>query len=339
MTAETLPEIPLYDIGTRGAHGLIKLDRSRAEGLLDGARRRYGRMAMWAGDGASRAWLRRNASPYREEIEAVGASLAAAGAVMLNCSYEWGCTSLVEPDPVGDGARMLRVLDWRLPGLGRHVVVARATSPAGEYYDVTWPGAVGVLTAMAPGRFAAAIHQAPMRQHGMTLVGDWARNRALLWRRTSLPPSHLLRRVFETCGDYAAARRALIDTEIALPAIFLLSGATPDDTCVIERLEDRAFVHDGPGALANDWRAARSFAPGSWRPRGRENRGRAACLTAFAGRDLRRFEWLTPPVLNRDTRLAVRMNASRAELAVLGIEAEAPATKEFTLSHRALAAA
>ena len=36
-----------------------------------------------------------------------------------------------------------------------------------------------VLTAMAPGRFCAAIHQAPMRRHGLTLPGDWLKNRLL----------------------------------------------------------------------------------------------------------------------------------------------------------------
>jgi hypothetical protein len=41
--------------------------------------------------------------------------------------------------------------------------------PAGEYHNITWPGYVGILTASAPGRFAAAINQAP------------------LWRRTRKP--------------------------------------------------------------------------------------------------------------------------------------------------------
>ena len=42
--------------------------------------------------------------------------------------------------------------------------------PAGEFFNITWPGFVGALTAMAPWRFAAAINQAP------------------LWRRTRAPP-------------------------------------------------------------------------------------------------------------------------------------------------------
>ena len=35
---------------------------------------------------------------------------------------------------------------------------------AGEFINVSWPGYAGTLTASAPGRFAAAINQAPLRR-------------------------------------------------------------------------------------------------------------------------------------------------------------------------------
>ena len=35
---------------------------------------------------------------------------------------------------------------------------------AGEFFNVTWPGYVGVLTALAPDRFGASINQAPLRR-------------------------------------------------------------------------------------------------------------------------------------------------------------------------------
>jgi hypothetical protein len=155
------------------------------------------------------------------------------------------------------------------------------------------------------------------------------------WQRTSLPPSHLLRRVFETCPDYDAARQALIQTEIALPAIFLLSGTTPDECCVIERLEDHAVVHDGPGTPANDWRRPKDFGPPHasvpWSPRGHENPGRTAGLSALSGQRLEGFAWLRPPVLNSDTKLAVVANAAAGTLAALGIEDQRSATQEFRL--------
>lgn len=333
-----LASIPVIDIGHGGAAALLDAARPRADALLETARRRYGRIALCCGDAVSRAWLRRNVSPYRGDIEAVAARLGASGAVMLNMSFEWGCTGLVDPDPAG-GMRMLRVLDWRLAGLGRHVVVARVSAEAGPYYDVTWPGSVGVLTAMAPGRFSGAIHQAPMRRHGLTLVGDWAKNRALVWRRTALTPAHLLRRVFETCRDYAAARRMLAATPVALPVMFLLAGTAPGEACVIERIEDEASVHDGPGVGGNCWRRPDIFEECVWTARGLANDKRIQCMTDVSGRPLRGFDWVTPPVLNRDTRVAVRANAASGDLAVLGYEAMRPATKELSLQHSDLVAA
>lgn len=337
MDRAPLANIPLIDTGRRGPAALLESRRPAAEALLAIAQRRYGRMALSCGDAASRAWLRRNVSPYRREIEHIAQELDIPGSVILNLSYEWGCSGLVEADPV-HGARLLCVLDWRLDGLGRHVVVTRADADAGPYYSVTWPGAVGVTTAMAPGRFAAAIHQAPMRRHGLTLIGDWAKNRSLVWRSTALAPAHLLRHVFETAADFAAARRALADTRLALPVIFLLTGIRPGQACVIERLEDQTIIHDGPGPVANSWRDPAALG-GRWSARGRANSRRLEALARLSGRSVEAFEWVVPPVLNRDTRLAVHANAAIGDLAVLGYEARQPATYEFQLRHKGLAAA
>lgn len=338
MDSARLVDIPVIDIGHGGAVALLDAARPRAEALLAIARRRYGRLALRCGDSVSRSWLRRNATPYCGEIEAVAARLGTAGAVMLNCSFEWGCTGLIEADPAG-GMRMLRVLDWRLEGLGRHVVVARATGEAGPYYDITWPGAVGTVTAMAPGRFAAAIHQAPMRRHGLTVVGDWAKNRALLWRQSALPPTHLLRGVLESCRDFASARRALAETPLALPALFLLAGTAPGEACIIERTELTAIVHDGPGAAGNRWRQTDAFGECAWSARGRANDLRIRCLSDADGRALGGFPWLVPPVLNRDTRVAVRANPATGDLAAAGYEAMRPATTKLSFHHKDLVAA
>lgn len=331
--AAPLAQIPLIDVDRRGPLALLDAARPRADALIEIARHRYGRLALQCGDAVSRAWLRRNVTRYCGEIEAVAARLGAAGAVMLNLSFEWGCTGLVEPEAAAGGLRMLRVLDWRLDGLGRHVVVARVRAEAGPYYDVTWPGAVGVLTAMAPGRFSAAIHQAPMRRHGLTVLGDWLKNRALVWRRNALTPAHLLRHVFETAPDYAAARRMLAETPLALPVMFLLAGTRSDESCVIERTEDDAVIHDGPSVAGNCWRRADAFGPCVWSSRGYENDARIQCLTGLRGQPVRGFEWLVPPVLNRDTRLAVHANAAAGTLAVVGYEAMRPVTSEFYMRH------
>jgi hypothetical protein len=335
MANASLPSIPLVDVGAAGPLKLLAAERARAEALIAISRRSYTGAAMRIGDALSRRWLERSANPYRHQILAIGDALGMPGAALLNMSFEWTCTSGAAPSPDGIGNRMLRVLDWRLAGLGENLVVAREEAPAGVFYNVTWPGAIAVLTAMAPGRFAAAINQAPMRQYGLTLLGDWAVNRAKVWRSAALPPAHLLRQVFETAPDYAAAKRMLIETPLCLPVLFTLSGVRPEEGCVIERTETAAIVHDGACAIANEWRSAHL----SGRVRGRDNAQRRSLMEDIHGRTLSAFEWMAPPILNRFTRLAVKANAAQGLLRVLGYEREAPATAEFHLSHADLAAA
>ncbi len=335
----SLPAIPLVDVGDGGPLALLGAEEARARVLLAAGRRRHTRPVLALGDRVSRAWLERADNPYLEQIAAIARVLGEPGAVLLNLSFEWGCTTAVAPAPGERSNRMLRVLDWPMHGLGRHVVVARERTKMGPFYNVTWPGAVGVLTAMAPGRFAAAINQAPMRRHRLTLAGDWAKNRIDVWRTRALPPAHLLRLVFETAPDFATARELLTHTPLALPCLFALSGIGPHEGVVIERLETRAVVHEAqagrthlacaPLACANDW-----LSPGlGGRPRGHDNARRRAALSGLADQPLQGFGWLRPPVLNPRTRLAVVADAGLGRLAVLGFERHGPATQEFQWVH------
>src|SRR5258705_3928936 len=50
-------------------------------------------------------------------------------------------------------------------GLGRYIIAARIHCDADAWLTLTWPGYTGVLQAISPGRFAAAVNQAPMEQH------------------------------------------------------------------------------------------------------------------------------------------------------------------------------
>jgi hypothetical protein len=84
--------------------------------------------------------------------------------------------------------RLLRVLDWRQPGLGRALIVVRQRGAAGDFANLTWPGFVGVVTAMAPGRFAVALNQPPMMSWGLTAPLDWLVGRIRVWRSRALPP-------------------------------------------------------------------------------------------------------------------------------------------------------
>jgi Acyl-coenzyme A:6-aminopenicillanic acid acyl-transferase len=322
-----LPEIPLIDCDEGGAERLFDLAAMGARRLAAIARRSYSPPVVAFLDWRSRQWVERNDSPYVPEIEHIAERLPGAGVHALNCSYEWACTTAaVAP-------LMMRVLDWRLDGMGKEVVVARHRSPAGSWLNVTWPGFVGVLTALAPGRFTAALNQAPLRRRSYVLPIDWLIDRLKVNGTRALLPTHLLRLVFETCSNFDEAVEVLRDTPIALPAMFAISGAN-GEACVIERQEERAFVFEGNEVMANHWLNSQ------WRrgrSRGIDSNGRWHALRASAAQtDMSQgFGWLRPPVLNRLTRLAAVMNAATGALSVIGLEATGtiamPVTKTLRL--------
>jgi len=322
-----LTEIPLIEAGRGGALPSMEAAGDRLGGILDNARRRYGPTALRAGDALSRRWLAKAGNPYLAEIEAVAARLGRPGAYMLNLSYEWGCTTGAGPDPGGAGNRMLRTLDWPLDGLGRALVVAHHEGTAGDWFSATWPGFSGVTTAMAPGRFSAAINQPPMRWTTPLMALDWVRNRLGIWQAGGLPPVHLLRKVFDHCTTYAEAKARIESEPVCLPAFFTLSGMEPEESCAVERLESRAAVREGAVSTANHWICL--AVPG--RARGTDSRGRFARMEAVrntAGDD---FTWVTPPVFNDATRVAAVANARTGTFIVQGWEAEGPVSEIFRL--------
>ncbi len=328
--ADNLSTIPLMDLIDGGPVALFEERRPAAEALLASGSNMVPSLALGPLDSLSQRWFRRSQSPYVEEIDAI-ARTQPPGVWFLNLSFEWGCSTGVAADPGSSGSRILRTLDWPVRGLGREVVVARMEGSAGIYYCVTWPGFVGALTVMAPGRFAAAINQAPLVRHGMMGYSvDWAINRIKLLRSRALPPAHLLRQVCETCRSYEEARDALRETTVALPALFALSGMNAMEGCVIERLERRAYIHEAPNAIANHWLS--KFLRG--RARGNDSRRRHRLINGLCRVAEDGFDWLIDPIANADTRLAAAMNAAQSKLLVRGFEPEGPATEFFDLSAR-----
>src|SRR5215210_6912259 len=125
-----------------------------------------------------RRWLERSASAYAGEVWAIAALLDKPGIYLGNTAYEWACT-VGTCRGSGEAPVLARTLDWPFPGMGRHLVVARQSGVAGDFWNVTWPGAVGVLTATAPGRFAATINLAPLRRRTrgtLLLAADYLLN-------------------------------------------------------------------------------------------------------------------------------------------------------------------
>lgn len=274
-----------------------------------------------------RIWMRRSGSAYVEEIDSIARMLRRPGIWLLHGAYLFGCTALA--DETAEGPRLRRTLDWPFPGLGRLAEVAHQRGPAGAFFNVTWPGFVGVLTATAPGRFAASINQAPMRRrtrNAWLLWVDYALNAlGAIARGDRLLPEHLLRQAFEQCATFDEARRLLETTPVARPVLFVLVGCRTGERLVIERESTCARVYPDETTVANNWRQPSD----DWRPRAcgegtpaENNRRRCAALSAWNGRDARDFEWAVPPVLNAHTRLTVEMCPAEGTLKVAGWEAD-----------------
>ena len=284
-------------------------------------------LLRWADSHAARC-LRGAGNPYLDEIEAIARLLGQPGAHALNFSFEMGCTTGCNSPDGATAMQLCRTLDWPFR-LGRDVVVARHVPVAGAYYNVTWPGYVGVLTGLAPRRFAAAINQPPMAYSfegfGLGLAIDWMVNRWRMRRMTALPPAHLLRQAFERCASYAEAKALLTEMPICIPVIYTLTGTTPNEGCIIERLERRAVVHEGPACVANHW------LNGSFKghPRlARNSRKRLSAMRAcLPGLGTGTFSWVSPPILNPMTRVAAELNAGASYLAVQGWHGTAAQTR------------
>jgi len=281
-------------------------------------------------DAVTRRWLTRSRSPYVGEISAIASTLGFSGIWFLNGSYQWGCTARARDD---DAPWLVRTLDWPFPGLGRHVEVAQMVGSAGEFYSVTWPGFVGVLTGMAPGRFAASINQAPMwrrTRRARLRPLDMMTNAAATWSVRHMPPDQLLRHVFETAPDFATAREQLERTPIARPVIYTLAGCATGERCVIERTIDAFTTRIDDTGAANDWLVRRKGWEGrigadvmftcSHDEAGANSQDRHRALTSWHAPFVGSFDWVVTPVLNRYTRMAVEACPARGLLRVVGYE-------------------
>lgn len=321
--------IPLVDIRGAGAVALYRDHRDGAHRLLAAGRRRMSTPVVTLFDGRSARWAARTSNPYRDEIARLAAGMPR-GVWFMNFCYEWGCTTAVAEGTTG-GMAMRRTLDWPFDGLGRELIVALQSGAAGDFYNITWPGFSGVITGMAPGRFALAINQAPMRlKRGWPVSAGWLWDRVQVGRSRFLPPAHLARRVFETCKDYESAMAMIRETPIALPALYSLAGAGPGEGCVIEHLGTEARVHAGPEAVANDWLS--EDLPG--RLRGKENAARRD-LIRVPGSGGMPLDWLKEPVLNGDTRMAAVLDAGAGTMVLQGYETAGAATEVFSLTSKA----
>lgn len=316
-----LPRVPFVDATTGGSLAILEAHVERAHALVAVTRKVLTPFGLGLADHFSRRWFMRTANPYEAEVAEIAGRLGGKGAWALNLSYEWACTTGGAPDPERPGMRLMRTLDWRQRGLGMHVLVAKRAGQAGDWLDVTWPGAVGCFTVMAPGRFAAAINQPPMRRRALSpWPADWYLNRRAFFANVGLPPAHLLRRVAETAADFDAACRMLETGRLAMPVFFTLVGTRPDEVAVIERTETHGTVHRG-GALcvANHWLTDHYARKNGRKPRNATSQARLTRMTRF-GPDAPGLSWIQPPILDPTTRLGVVANPAAGTLTVQGYE-------------------
>lgn len=335
--------IPFIDLRGKTQTDLLRAFPDQAAQLLASSRRTLGwfsyalsAVGLIYSDRRSHRWLKRAGDPYLHEIETAAGILEKKGVYTLNLAYEWGCTSGAYA--MGEGVQLLRVLDWPFPALGRHLVVALQKGAAGEYYNVTWPALSGMYQGVAPGRFACAINQAPMKQYGLGFLGDWLVGRLVVNTKKSLPPAHLLRHVFENARGYLEARHMLSTFPLAVPAIFVLTGTKPGEGCVIERLEDSVEIRDLSAgqsvSSANEFVSRFSQMGRGWRPRALDSAGRYQQSQSVNIHDLAQdqFGWLRPPILNSYTRLALKADAATGSLMVQGFEGQSEVTNLFSVS-------
>jgi hypothetical protein len=355
-----LPAIPVVDVRDGGPLRHASEARERVLALRDTCISWFPKFILPLApllDGMARRWLVRSASPYVDEVRAIAAALGFPGIWFLNGSYQWSCTALAREE--GGVPWLARTLDWPFPGLGRFVDVARMSGRAGDFYNVTWPGYVGVLTGLAPGRFGAAINQAPLRRRtrGRLLrLYDFGVNAVATMRHArAIPPDQLLRRVFEEAGDYHDAKTMLETTPVARPVIFTLAGCRAGERCVIERTEDGFNTRTDEHGAANDWLESHPYWEGrigaskvftlSFEEAAEQSRARRQGLAFWRGSFARdSFGWIAPPVLNPYTRIAVEMCPAAGILRVRGYELRPgqelaePATQPIELSTGRLAA-
>ena len=326
-----LPTIPVLSTGPDFPMATLAAFEPRAHLLFNAATAFVPKPALHLLDTLSRRWLEKWDNAHLAEIDAITARLKRPGAYFLSVNYEWACTCAVVSDPLANRARLVRVLDWATPGLGKYVIAANVAGAAGPFTALTWPGYSGVIQGMAPHRFAAALNQAPMRKVAGLMPIDWAIGRARLWQTPYPTAAHVLRSVFESAASFSEARQRLIEAPIAAPGIFSLTGISADEVCIIERSETQARVFDGPGVTANHWRPIDGGFGGPARSRGIDSPGRAALMPSLDARVSPDFSWLRSPVLNRHTRLAMVADAGTAHLVARGYETDGPATQPLEL--------
>jgi predicted choloylglycine hydrolase len=174
-------------------------------------------------------------SEYAEDIKTIAKLLKVQeGAVICgNLEYELAMCGLTNPFACTAAAvytpklGMLHVrnLDWPGEYIGRYTIKVVYQSHFGNFIAVTWPGYVGVLSAVAENRFSATISLLPWPGF------DWLPKPNIFgW-----PASFLLRYIFENCASFEDALKEIKITPVVAPVIITLVGPERGQAVAIEK--------------------------------------------------------------------------------------------------------
>ncbi|MEO0393132.1 MAG: hypothetical protein AAF213_07790 [Pseudomonadota bacterium] len=315
------PKVPLIDVGQDGFDMLAKAYPKRLRAVQDLAMRKLTSKGLSLGEKICRKWADKSQMPYRLELDGVHQALNGdPGTFVINLGFEMACTTASCDDDEG-GRRLLHTMDWKLEGLGRLMVAARRHAHAGTWVNITWPGYVGCLQGIAPGRFAAAINHAPINGMGPPFVA-WPMSKVKWFGKRGLPPALLLRKVFDECDDFDMAVEMIERTPICYPAIFSLLGTQDGEFSVIERTETAKSTHKRAPAVTNHW-LNKEF---SGTVRAYQSEERLVAIKSRVNQGAVDDDWLLHPVLNPETRLAVDLNPTTARMRVRGYNGVQPVT-------------
>jgi hypothetical protein len=200
---------------------------------------------------------------YVQELKAMAAitSLTLDQTTALNCYYDGlkfvfqglptiGCTAFVVDTP--DGPLHARNLDWWSDdaGLNEHALILDCQRHSRSHFlNIAWPGVNGVLSGLAPGRFAVTLN---------AVLSD---DKSALGR----PIVYTIRDVLDTAPDFAAAVNQLATAKIPCDCLLMVSGIHPGEMAVIERTPRRHAIRrpsHGYIAVTNDYRAIAGQPPG-----------------------------------------------------------------------------
>jgi predicted choloylglycine hydrolase len=153
-----------------------------------------------------------------------------------------GCTAFAVDTPAGP--LHARNLDWwsENDSLRRHTTQTKFLgAQLGEFTTVGWPGFIGMLSGIAPGRFAitlnAVISEEPLQM--------------------ASPVVFAIRQVFEEAADFKSALQTLRTIPLASDSLLLLTGLREGEMAVIERTPTRAevrFAENGRIFVTNDYK-------------------------------------------------------------------------------------